>query len=356
MRLWGRTLSKKELLAKAGSLAQLGGITRYEYCDGKAKGVTALRVRTAAGLDFTVLPDRGMDIVEASYLGRSLCWRSPAGIAHPSYYDRRDIQWLRTFAGGLLTTCGLSAVGVPSEDAGETTGLHGPVSNLPAEHYLWREQWEGDELLLTVEGSVRESSVFGPNLLLNRTIRTRLDSRAIEWNDVVRNEGPETAPLMLIYHMNFGFPLLDERSRLYATSAKVEGRTELAASHLDTWNVFDAPTGDARERVYYHTMQPDNHGRPAVVLVSNDTARDFGVELTYSAATLPHFIEWKLTQSTHYVLGLEPCNARADGRRAEREAGRLQFLSPGEEKNFNVQLRVLDGVEEVAAAIERTRQ
>lgn len=78
-------------MKRVGALWQLGGITQFEYSDGKAKGVAGLRVRTAAGLDFSVLPERGLDIVEASHHGRSFCSHSPVGVVHPAYYDCRDV-------------------------------------------------------------------------------------------------------------------------------------------------------------------------------------------------------------------------------------------------------------------------
>ena len=338
-------------MKRTGALSQLGGITRFEYCDGNARGVTALRVRTASGLEFSVLPEKGLDIFEAAYLGRSLCWHSPAGVVHPAYYDSRNLQWLKTFAGGLLTTCGLATAGHPCEDQGEQLGLHGAISNTPAEQVSWREEWKDDELLLTIEGKVRESRLFGPNLVMRRTIQTSLAGRFLRLSDRIENEGSEDVPLMLIYHCNFGFPLLTDRSRIYGPSRQVDGRTEFAALHKESWNLFEPPSPGIEERVYYHDMTPGRDGDVHVILVSDDTLRDFGVELTYSAAALPRFVEWKMTGSGNFVLGLEPANCRVDGRKAEREAGTLRILQPGEKEEFRIEFRVLDGEQEVSEAI-----
>jgi len=351
MRLWGQDWSRAELCKRIGALSQLGGITRYEYCDGKAKGVTALRVRTAAGLEFSVLPERGLDIFEAAYLGRSLAWHSPAGVVHPAYYDSRNIQWLKTFAGGMITTCGSSTAGPPSEDQGEALGLHGGISNTPAEQVNWFEEWRGDELLLTISGRVRESRVFGPNLVTHRTIETSLAGRSIGLTDRIENEGSEESPLMRIYHCNFGFPLLTERSRIYCPSRKVKPRTEFAAQSAEIWSVFGPPIKGIEERVYFHDMERGPNGGVRVVLVSDDATRDFAVEMTYLAATLPRFVEWKMTGEGHFVLGLEPANCGLAGRKAERESGALYLLQPGERMEFHGELRVLDGTNEVAESI-----
>lgn len=88
-----------------------------------------------------------------------------------------------------------------------------------------------------------------------------------------------------------------------------------------------------------------------MILVSDDAAPDFGVEVTYSKAALPQFMEWKMPGVAHSVLGLEPANCRVDGRKTERAAGRLQLLPPGQERKFGFPLRVLDGSAEVVAAI-----
>jgi hypothetical protein len=356
MFLWGREWSRAELMQRVGALSQLGGISHFEYCDGKAKGVTALRVRTAAGLDFSVLPEKGMDIVEAAYKGMSLSWHSPAGVVHPAYYDCRDIQWLKTFPGGLVGTCGSTTAGSPSDDQGEQLGLHGAIANTPAEHVQWSEEWNDDELLLTVSGKVREARVFGPNLVMNRTVRTSLASRSIQLLDRFVNEGYAEVPLMQVYHLNFGFPLLTERSRIYAPSKKVTPRTEIAGQFIDSWSRFEAPTAGVAERVYYHEMLPNQNGNVLVVLVGDDSTRDFGVLLEYRAATLPRFIQWKMPGATHYALGLEPANCKVEGRSAERQAGSLQMLPPNASREFALEIRVLDGQQEVAQAIASVEQ
>ena len=352
MLLWGKQWSRNDLKARIGALSQLGGITRFEYADGKAKGVSALRVQTAAGLQFTVLPEKGLDIFESFYHGKSLCWHSPAGVVHPSYYDARDLQWLKTFAGGLLTTCGCSAAGPPSVDEGEQCGLHGSFSNTPAEQVSWKEEWQDDELVLSISGRVRESRVFGPNLVVHRTIQTTLAGRSLTVTDEVENDGAVAAPLMYIYHCNFGFPLLDNHSRIYSSSRAVTPRTEFAATHAQSWSSFEPPSAGIDERVYFHEMETDKAGQVHILLVSDDAARDFAIEITYPKATLPHFIEWKMTGAQHYVLGLEPANCRLGGRKSERESGTLRFLEPGGKERLQVTLRVLDGLSEVREAIE----
>jgi Domain of unknown function (DUF4432) len=346
-----KTDSREFLLERTGRLSQVGGITPLTYAEGKAKGVATLRVRTARGLEFWVVPDRGMDLFEASFLGRSLSWHSPTGIVHPAYYSNRGSEWLKTFAGGLLCTCGLTTAGVPAEDNGESLGLHGPIGNTPAEHVTWLEEWADDDCLLTVSGKVRETSVHGANLLLERTISTSLQSVHLSIHDVVENQGFRESPLMVLYHFNFGYPLLTERSKIYGPSRAVDPIDDFSSRSKDQWDHFEKPEMGIRERVYFHLMQPDETGKVTVVLVSDNEKPDFGIALSYDSKTLPQFIEWKMTGTNHFVLGLEPANCKVLGRNVERQRGTLQMLAPGERREFRLELKVLEGTEQVAEAI-----
>jgi hypothetical protein len=343
--------SREFLTARTGRLSQVGGITPFRHASGKAEGVSTLRVRTAQGFEFWVVPDRGMDIFEAVFQGKSLCWHSPGGMVHAAYYSNRGSEMLKSFAGGLVATCGLSTVGKPSEDNGESLGLHGSISNTPAEAVSWSEQWQGDECVLTVTGKVREASVHGCNLVLERTISTALDSRSFSLHDVVENQGVRDSPLMVLYHFNFGFPLLTERSRVYAPSQSLECATDFAASSKSSWDRFEPPQMGLEERVYFHRMKPDPAGKVTVVLVSDEDKPDFGIALSYDPRTMPEFVQWKMTAVNHFVLGLEPANCWTLGRKAERERGTLQTIAPGERREFHVEFTVLNGVEEVANAI-----
>jgi Domain of unknown function (DUF4432) len=345
------TFNREFLSARTGKLSQIGGISHFTHANGKAKGVSTLRVRTARGLEFWVVPDRGMDLFEATFQGKSLCWHAPGGMVHPAYYSNRGNEWLKSFAGGLLSTCGLTTAGAPSEDNGESLGLHGSISNTPAESVTWSEHWKGDEYLLTVSGKVREASVFGSNLLLERTISTSLASASFSLRDVVENQGVHDSPLMVLYHFNFGFPLLTEHSRIYAPSQACEPATDFAAGTQDIWNRFESPQVEVEERVYFHRMRPGPDGKVTVVLVSDNGTPDFGVALSYDPQTLPEFVQWKMTGANHFVLGLEPANCRTLGRKAERQRGTLETLAPGERREFRLEFRVLNGADEVANAI-----
>lgn len=344
-------VSKEELLRHTGRLSQLGGITSLTYAEGRARGTSALRVRTAAGLEFWVVPDRGMDLYEASFKGMSLCWHSPTGMVHPSFYSKQGLQWLDVFSAGLLTTCGLTYAGAPTTDGKEELGLHGPYTAIPAEQVGYSERWEGDDCIFEMRGDVRETSVHGANMLLQRTISSSLRSTALAIEDVVTNQGVRSTPLMLIYHLNFGFPLLTERSCIYAPSRSAEPIDDWSKESVESWSTFGPAVRNQRERVYFHEMAAHKDGNVQIVLVQNNEDLQLAVRLSYDASTLPQFVQWKITGENHFVLGLEPSNCRTLGRSAERKRGTLQMLEPGESRRFRLQVEVLEGAESIREAI-----
>jgi hypothetical protein len=336
--LFERSWTRVELLQQVGDLSQIAGVKSSEWAEGAERGLRVADVRSGSGLGFTVLLDRGMDIGPATYKGLPLTWGSPTGFGHPMYFDPDDIQWLRSFGGGLLTGCGLTSAGAAGQDEGESLGLHGRLSNLPARHVSVNETWEGDDCSFQVEGEIRQARVFGENLRMKRRILTRLGTSTISIRDVVENMGSSASPLMLLYHINLGFPLLDENSELVAEAHPVEPRDATAQAGLDEWMRFQKPTPGYAEQVFYHDLPADQNGWASIQLVN--PARKLGLRVRFQKATLPNLIQWKMMGAGNYVLGLEPANCRAGGRSLERARGTLQTLQPGESREFNFEIEV----------------
>lgn len=180
-------LSRDELLQRVGHMDQAAGIHMLEAADGMARSSRVLQVYTGSGLSFSVLPDRALDISECRYRGVSLAWASSVGDAHPAFYEPEGLGWLRSFQGGLLVTGGLDQFGYPSSDEGEALGLHGRVSNLPARYVNSHAGWKNDRYELEISGEVRQTRLFGENLVLRRRILTELGSNKIRLEDVVTN-------------------------------------------------------------------------------------------------------------------------------------------------------------------------
>ncbi|CAA7600496.1 Protein of unknown function DUF4432 [Acididesulfobacillus acetoxydans] len=345
--LWGRTVTKEELRRYCGRMEQIAGVRKFVYAQGKAAGLEGVEVRTGGGLRFIVLPGRGMDIGLAEFRGMPLSFMAPLGESAAQFFGSDEQGFVRNFSGGLLITCGLSQVGSPNEDEGQKLGQHGLISNIPAERVSCRAQWEREDYVMSVEGEVRETSLFEPNLLLRRRVWTRLGENRLFLEDQVVNESFYPAPLMLLYHINIGFPVLDQDSVLLAPSRAVEPRDEVAARTVESCRTYRQPTPDFPDTVYYHDMQADGDGWVQAALVNERLGT--GVYVRYEQKNLPYFVQWKYTNLGNYVAALEPANCHVEGRARERERGTLSFLAPWEERNFRLEIGVLESEEAIRA-------
>jgi hypothetical protein len=348
VRLYGREWGAEELRRRVGSLDQLGGIIASERSDGTARGVRTLDVQTGGGLSFTVLPERGLDIGEARLHGVPLAWHSAMGVVHPSRHERDGRGWERSFAGGLLATCGLDNVGNAQTDEGVAYPLHGRINNIPGSHVRYDGTWQGDEYLLTIEGRVRQANLFGENLLLTRRIETRLGSTALAVTDTVANEGFRPEPVLLLHHINLGFPVLAATSELLLPPG-----THTTPDDDDSWRTGGEPGSVGG--VCFHTLPPGADGMGMLALVNRafDGERGIGVQIRYSQESFPLVWQWRNYREGEYVMGLEPTNVLGGGRQATREAGALRILAPGETASFRTEITALGDREAIDAACRR---
>ena len=348
--LFGREFTREEIEGRVGEMSQVGGARLCEIMDGPARGMRAVEFRTGGGLNFTVLPDRGMDISHADYCGRSLCWRSPTGETSPAFYQPEGLEWLYGFYGGLLVTCGLTYFGAPCEDEGEPLGLHGRASNIPARDVSAHAEWTSDgEYVISATGKVIEASVFGPKLCLTRRIYAFLGESRLFIHDEVQNIGEAATPHMMLYHINTGWPALDAGSELLIPARTVTPRDPEAEKQKERFRKFDPPTPGCREKVYYHDLAA-SRGRTGVAIVNRkcDRGAGFGVYVRFNRRQLPTLIEWKMMGQDEYTVGLEPATNRAGGRAEERAKGRLRFLAPGEVQEYDLEIGTLVGRKEIA--------
>ena len=350
--LFGRSWTRQELREYVSQMSQLGGVRLGELQNGSARGVRTAEFETGAGFSFTVLLDRGMDIGAAKFEGASLAWESSTGPVQPAFYEPEGLGWLRTFHGGLLATCGLTYAGAPTVDEGEELGLHGRINHLPAGEVWADGGWRGDEYEMWVRGRMRQTVVFGEDLTLTRRISARLGESRLVIRDVVENEGFQRTPHMMLYHCNFGFPLLAAGTELVSAASKVTPRDEVAASGYDIHATYEAPVDGYKEQVFYHDMVPNAQGYVTVILANRaySGGQGLGAYVRYRQAELPRFIQWKNVCKGTYVTGLEPANCLVEGRDKDRQRGILQFLEPGEQREYILEIGVLPNNAAIDAA------
>lgn len=338
------TMNEKALRKHVGGMGQIAQVRTAVLDDGKGRGVRVADMRNGSGIEFSVLLDRGMDIGQASFKGVPLAFVTPVGYSHPAYYEPEGLRWLRNWHAGLLTGCGLRNVGSPQQTdpmaVAGPMGLHGRLSNTPAEKCAVEEEFVNGAYTLSVRGTVRETSMFGENLELVRTISTALGRNTISVRDRVTNRGFQASPLMVLYHINLGFPLLDETARLKARPHKLAPRTNEAKAGLSAWNHAQAPAAGYTEQCFYHDIPADGDGLARMRL--ENRGLKLAVEVAYRKAELPFFTQWKMMGEQTYVMGLEPGNCHCDGQQKEREGGTLREIWPGETVEFLVEVSALE--------------
>lgn len=330
--VYGRPLH--EVLQLAGSPRQFASCEELMTSGGPDAGTRRIRI-AAGGIDLELLPDRGLDIGAARVDGVPVAWLSATGFpARDGAVD--GAAFTRAFGGGLLTTCGLQNFGPECADGGETHPMHGRITAQRAQVVraeVVTDPGEGRPRVL-VEAILRETDAFGVNLELRRTVELPLEGRHIGIRDRIVNRGAETAECMVLYHVNFGWPLVDEGTLLHTGADRVVPRDDAAAAGLDTWQRFPALADRYPEQVFSHLLPRDSR---AEVVVEHPSG--FAARLRYDTAQLPGLFEWRMSRPGCVVLGVEPASAPTIlGRADARERGLLREVLPGGSLEFALEI------------------
>ncbi|MEX2569255.1 MAG: aldose 1-epimerase family protein [Cyclobacteriaceae bacterium] len=339
---------------KVGHISQLGGIETAVLDNGSGRGVRVAWINTGGGLRYKVVLDRCMDIAEAFYQEHGLSWISQVGITPPAPFTDHGVDWLRTFTGGLLTTCGLTHVGGPEEDEFGKRGLHGRISNSPAEIISVRQPdpFTGD-LDMHIRGIIRESTVFGPNLVLIRTISGKLGVPTLSIHDEVINRSNIPSPHMLLYHINFGWPLVDEGSEIVweGSWSPRDGNPNNPIFNKDNdFKRCPAPLTEhlgSGEDVAFIDPKANDEGY-CEAGISNPQL-DFATRIAFRKEELPWLINWQHWGKNEYVTALEPGTHPPIGQAKAREEGTLIMLEPGEKRDYELKIGILTDKDQIAS-------
>jgi hypothetical protein len=364
--LYGQSQDAAALHQRAGCLSQFGGVRLVTLENGVERGIRMLQFNTGSGLNFSVLVDRAMDIAEVSHNGRAIGWHSPTGFRHPGLHEvdgENGLGWARSFS-GFLSTCGLDHILVPEVVPADhynyplrstvQHGLHGRIGSIPARLTGYGENWEGERCVLWAEGIVNQAAVFGEVLHLHRRIEADLGGDEIRLSDRVVNAGYTPTPHMLLYHINLGYPLIDEGSRYLAPIRDV-----IWASHEHKgiacqsvgYRECPAPQLGFVEQVWEHEMVSDASGLVPVAVVNDRLA--FGIQIETRKDQLPCAYQWQNFQAGHYVMGVEPSTHHVMGNNFARGRGEMIWLKADEERHYDTSFQVLTGAAEIKKAEAR---
>lgn len=342
------SLGASELIGAAAGMR----VRKRRLRGGRRDGVDIVEIDNGK-FTVSVLPTRGMGLWRASLGDLQLGWRSPAlGPVHPQYVDLsepRGLGWLGGFD-ELLCRCGLESNGGPVHDKqGQLLyPLHGKIANAPAHRVTLSVDTDSGEL--TLVGVVDEARLYHSKLRLTSTIRTRPGEPGVRITDEVQNLSAEPGEMELVYHVNFGPPLLDAGAKVVAPIKLLAPMTPRAAEGIETWDTYGAEEAGFTEQVYLFELAADAQGETRTLL--RNAHGNFGASLAFNVRELPCFTVWKSTQmaADGYVTGLEPGVNYPNQRPFEAEQGRVVQLAGGEQRTFQLALEAHPDAASVAQA------
>ncbi|MFK7768498.1 MAG: aldose 1-epimerase family protein [Mariniblastus sp.] len=322
---------------------------------GQSNGVEQVTLQCGAK-SVVILPTRGMGIWQATSNDVRFGWDSPvAGPVHPMWVPVNEpsgIGWLDGFD-EMMVRCGLASNGAPEfDEAGRLAfPLHGRIANLPACNV--EVELDEEAGTIVVRGTVQENRFHFQRLELQTEISMTVESNEISIVDRVTNLSDRPANFQMLYHNNFGSPVLEKGSSFLAPIKKLVPRDEHAASGMESWNKFGGPDSCYAEQVYFMELGSDESGYATAALLNADRSR--GVSICYDTAALPCFSLWKNTVGVAdgYVAGLEPATNFPNPRSFEESNGRVVGLSPGASHEIKFAIGMLTKNDDVAQAVAK---
>ncbi|HEX4635665.1 MAG TPA: DUF4432 family protein, partial [Rhizomicrobium sp.] len=305
---WGADEHSKVLIDGASNLAtadwkvssaQWGGKTGWSVAlrtlhGGRQEGVQVIDVDNGS-LRFTIVPTRGFEVWKAQAGKLRLGWDSPVQeIIHPSYIrltDNGGQGWVAGF-GGLMVRGGLASFGSPVQDGNQQLTLHGHVDYLPASFVSVRYEAQPVPRLV-FRGVVDDVQTFGPQLRLTSEISTELGKPEFVFDDIITNRSDADQEIELLYHTNFGRPLLGAGAEFVAPVKQAAPMNPAsAAGDLKDWNHYSGPHPAAyTAKVFNMQLYGDAKGQTSAMLKSPDGAN--GVLMRFDTHGLPYMSLWK---------------------------------------------------------------
>ena len=315
---------------------------------GKQEGSTLLTI-TTDNLEVSIIPTRGMDIYEMKSGDVRYGWKSPVDeIVNPAYMNlemRNGLGWLDGF-NEMMVRCGYEWTGHPGEENGRLMSLHGRAGNTPASRVIVTI----DDLpphAIHLKGLIKENT-FKLSALETQTQLTLVPGeKAIHIHDELTNNSDYDRDYQIIYHSNFGMPILEEGAKFSAPAKEISPFNEYAKAGLKTWQTYLAPTKGYDEMVFNLIPFTDKDGKTTAML--HNKAANKGVAISFNTHQLPALTLWKNTDtvSQGYVTGIEPGTSYAYPRQIERKQGRVKTLAPYGKQAFDLTYQVMTTADEV---------
>ncbi|SHE44416.1 aldose 1-epimerase family protein [Vibrio gazogenes] len=329
-------------------------IEKRQLHGGKQMGVETLVINNGE-LEITLVPTRGMGIFNVKKDGkRILGWDSPVKeIVNPAFIDlesRNGLGWLDGF-NEMMVRCGYEWTGHPGvDDNGQLLSLHGRLQNTPASTVKVTID-EHPPYTITVEGEVSERTFKKAELVTLTSFSVTPGSNQFAVHDTLTNKADYEDEYQIIYHSNFGRPILEKGAKITAAASEISPFNDYARKGLKNWQTYLGPTKGYDEMVYNLKPIGDKQGNTLAVL--HNQAGDLGVSVGYNIKQLPVLTIWKNTDTLQqgYVTGIEPGTSYAYNTKYQRPLGLVPKIEAGASKHFDVTYTVLRSSGEVKQAL-----
>jgi hypothetical protein len=334
----------------------LGIVTEFSVSQkvlhgGKQEGVRVIDINNGV-MQIRLIPTRGMDIAKVKSDDIVLGWDSPVKeIVNPAYIDlesRNGLGWLDGF-NEMMVRCGYEWTGHPGKDGDYLLSLHGRAGNTPASKVIVDID-EKAPYSISVKGVVYEKTFKFNNYQVWTEFLVVPGVKSFSIHDELTNLSDYDNEYQIIYHSNFGRPLLEEGALFEAAVQEVSPFNNYAAKQMATWNAYASPLKGYDETVY--NIKPYSNARNESMAVLHNAAADKGVSVLFNINQLPVLTMWKNTDTDKqgYVTGIEPGTSYAYNRTYQRKLGLVPTIKGGESKKFDLTYTILDSADAVSKA------
>lgn len=296
---------------RISNFSQVASLRRYVLSEGKERGVEVIDCDNGK-LRFLLNVTKSLDIMQIYYEGENVSFVSKNG------FSTLDKTFVKRFEGGALYTCGLDGVG-----SVENVELHGTFHNIPARVSLCSCNEDG----IRVEAIIEDSELFGKHLVVKRKITSKVCSNSVQVEDELINLGNRDEQYCLLYHVNLGYPFLDEGVTVNGKICNVEPRTKWAEINQKDYNVMGKAVPNAEETCYFLSLD-----EPYIEVENAKLKKK--VRLDFSSS-FTQFVLWKSTCSNDYAMGIEPSTTKLDSH------FKYLGIKRGESKKFSMKFSVI---------------
>ncbi|WP_248765562.1 aldose 1-epimerase family protein [Pseudomonas protegens] len=324
---------------------------------GRQEGVSIVDIDNGV-MQLSVVPTRGMNVLQASVGEVRLGWNSPVKeVVNPAFIElngRGGLGWLEGF-NELVARCGYEWVGHPGLDNGELLTLHGRAANIPASKVTLHID-EQPPYAIHLRGELKEQAFKKVDFSVATELVTEPGSTSFILNDRLTNNGDYAKEYQALYHSNFSTPFLEQGAKFAAPVKQVSPFNDKAKADLGDWQTYRGPTRDYDETVYNLVPYADARGETLAVL--HNKAGSLGVSLGFNTGQLPVFSLWKNTdtQGQGYVTGLEPGTSFSYNRRYQRPLNLVPSIGAKEQRQFQIRYSLLADKAAVDKALSRVSQ